>query len=76
MPHLHIDLQKGFVQDSIILRVDGQTILEQSHIQSQWQIGYAGDVETHVVEGLVTINVIIPSRTESKSISLNISGPT
>lgn len=72
MTLLHIALQEGFVKDSVILSINGEKVFEKSHIQSQWPIGYAGEVELHIAEGPTTIEVIILSRTESKSISLNI----
>ncbi len=76
MTLLHIAFQKGFVQDSIILRVNGTTVLEQLHVQSRWQTGFACEVDLPVAQGAIALLVVIPTRTESKTIHLEITEKT
>ncbi len=75
MPRLHIDLQEGFQNDTIWIRVDGQIRWQKDDVNTRWQIGLADSVELEVPEGRVQVAVELPNRAVTDSIAFLVSAP-
>jgi hypothetical protein len=45
---LGIDLQDGFVEDTVVIRVDGREIFKQENVSTVYALGRADAVETQV----------------------------
>jgi hypothetical protein len=67
VPTLHIDFQEGFLDDTVVVRVNNEEYQKQD-IRTRLQIGYAGSLEVDVLESRVHAEVVLPSRGLSKSI--------
>lgn len=62
MPFVHISLEDGFEQDSVIVRVDGRQIYEQHGVTTRTQISLADRIETDVDGPRATVEVAVPTR--------------
>jgi len=67
MSTLHIDFQEGFVDDSVVVRVNDEEYFKQD-IRTRLQTGYAGSLEIDVQRRRVDVEVDLPSKGISKSI--------
>ena len=67
MSTLHIDFQEGFVDDSVVVRVNDEEYFKQD-IRTRLQTGYAGSLEIDVQRRRVDVEVNLPSKGISKSI--------
>ncbi len=67
MPTLHIDFQEGFLDDTVVVRVNNEEYHKQD-IRTRLQTGYAGSLEVDVRQSMVHVEVVLPSRGLSKSI--------
>jgi hypothetical protein len=75
MPLLHIALQDGFLNDEVIIQVNGEEAFHQSQVKTRFQIGLATSFEINVLEGSVNVNVILPQKKIAKSTVLEVSTP-
>jgi len=75
MPVLHVALQEGFDNDTVVVRVNGRQALAQDGVRTRRQIGLAGSVEVEVAEGAATVEIALPSRGLSATIPLVLPGP-
>jgi|GEM_PF-527541 len=76
MTVLHIALQDGFIDDEVIIQVNGEEVFHQSGVKTRFQIGFATSFEVEVQQGKVTVEVMIPSKNQSKSTVLDVFIPT
>jgi uncharacterized protein YdeI (BOF family) len=67
MPTLHIDFQEGFLDDTVVVRVNGEQYFKQN-IRTRLQTGYAGSLDIDVQERRVDVEVNLPTKEMSKSI--------
>ena len=67
MSTLHIDFQEGFLDDTVVVRVNDEEYFEQD-IRTRLQTGYAGSLEIDVRETRVDVEVNLLSKGISKSI--------
>ena len=72
---LTIDLQEGFANDTVIITVEGREILHQTDLTTDYSIGLAHSMQVEVAEGQFQLDVSVPSRQLSRTISLDISTP-
>ena len=73
MVTLAIDLQDGFSDDTVVIRVDGQEIFHKEGVNTDYSLGRADSVEIQVPEGSVNVEVTVPSRHLSDTIVLEVS---
>ena len=73
MASLVIDLQDGFSDDTVVIRVDGQEIFHKEGVNTDYSLGRADSVEIQVPEGSVNVEVTVPSRHLSDTIVLEVS---
>ena len=67
MSTLHIDFQEGFVDDSVVVRVNGEEYFRQD-IKTRLQTGYAGSLEVEVRGEEANVEIDLPSKGISEPI--------
>jgi hypothetical protein len=68
---LQIDLQNGFSNDTVVLRVDRELIFHKKGVSTDYSLGRADSVDIQVPEGTVKLNVQIPLLKLSDTITLD-----
>ena len=71
MTALTIDLQDGFMDDSVIIRVDGDLVLEDDHVSTRLQTGFARSVQCDTADSAVTAEVELPGRGQQTTIGID-----
>lgn len=59
---LHIELQEGFVDDRVVVSVNGTNVYDSDAVATRFQIGLADQVEVAVPIGRVETRIAVPSR--------------
>jgi hypothetical protein len=72
MAKLHVDLQDGFADDKVVVRVNGLEIFCQENLTSRPELGLAKTLEAEVEAGQVKIEVALPEKKLSKSIETEV----
>lgn len=62
MPTLRIDLQEGFLNEPVIIRLDGREIYNETAVKTRFQSGFADHFECSVGDEPVRIEVELPGR--------------
>ena len=70
---LKIDLQDGFINDEVNIRINGVEVFHKQSVKTRFQIGYAESFEVNVEQGLIKVEVTLPSKTLSESTTFEIS---
>ena len=73
MALLHIDLQDGFFEDTVVVFVNGEEKYRKSSVKTKVQIGLAESFELDVTEGRVSVRVSMPLRNLSESVEIQVS---
>lgn len=73
MKPLRIDLQEGFNDDLVVVKVDNREVLRKEGVNTMMLLGYAENLTVQVPEGHVKVEVIMPKRGLSRMIELDIS---
>ena len=76
MALLHIALQDGFVDDTVIVRFDGNEVFHKTGISSRTQIGYADSFEVTAGQEDVRVEVLVPSKDLAEAITLRVTSAT
>lgn len=74
MSKLHVDLQEGFTDDEVALRINGQELFQKEGVTTKTLLGLASSAEIEVPNGTVTIEIKVPTKNLAKTISLETSG--
>lgn len=69
---LVIDLQSGFLADTVQIEVNGELVWEEKEVTTEMLIGLADSIETEVPEGAVTLTVRIPTQDISSETDLEV----
>jgi hypothetical protein len=75
MALLHIALQDGFMDDTVVISVNGKEVFRMAGVKTRFQIGYADSFELKGQEGSVNVEIALPLRRLSESILLQVSTP-
>lgn len=62
MPQLQIHLQEGFVDDDVVIRIDGHEEARESGVRTRMQTGMARIIELFVGDTTVEVGVDVPGR--------------
>ena len=62
MPTLNIDLQDGFADDDVIVRVNGKEVERRSGVRTKRVLGLAHSMAITVPEGRVRLEVDVPTK--------------
>ncbi len=76
MPLLHIAFQDGFEGDTVIARINGKEMFRKDNVKTRSQIGYANSFETNSHEGPVTIDILLPIKSLSETVQLQLTAAT
>ncbi len=74
MAAVHIDLQDGFENDTVVLRLDGGEIYRRQDLTTQLLYGLADSIETRVEVGSVRLEIAVESRGLTLALPLDVSG--
>src|SRR2546422_7280448 len=72
MAQLHIAMQEGFEDETVVIRVAGREAFRKDNVKTKLQIGFADSFEMNVEEGSVSIEIDLPKKSLSKSIELQV----
>ena len=75
MTQLTIDLQEGFDQDRVIVRVNGAEVCVKDEVTTRRVLGLAESCEAEVRGAEATVEVELPHRDLRASASLHLDGP-
>ena len=70
MSKLRVDLQDGFTGDAVEVRVNGLDALHEVAVTTKRMLGLATSSEIEVPEGTVSIEIKVPTKRISKTITL------
>ncbi len=70
---LRIDLQDGFTEDLVIVRVNGTEMFRKESVTTKLLLGYADSFQAQIPEGSADVEIVVPSRDLSKSVSVQVS---
>lgn len=72
MALLVVDLQEGFADDLVLIRVNGLEVFHKEGVKTKLLLGYADSFKIQVPEGSVNVEVILPSKNLSETILLQV----
>jgi hypothetical protein len=70
MISLVIDLQDGFSNDTVIVKVNDQEVFRKRNVNTDYALGRADSVEIPIHQGQVVVEVDVPSRRLSDTLVL------
>lgn len=76
MVTLFIDFQDGFVDDKIVLQVNGKEVFRKEQVTTKLLLGLADSLKTKVDTGQVSIEIYLPKKNIKKTIALEVSADT
>jgi hypothetical protein len=74
MASLHIDLQEGFSNDEVVVRINQLEVYHKTGVQTDLRLGIADSFDAPAPKETATIDVEIPSRQLSQTFMLQV-GP-
>lgn len=74
MATVTVDLQEGFTDDEVLVRVGAEPAWHGTKVTTRNQIGFAATVEMSVREGPVTVAIALPRRGISGSVVVDARG--
>jgi hypothetical protein len=72
MASLHIDLQEGFENDSVLIRINSREVFKKERVQTKLLTGKAGSFKVDVPTGRLTLEVIVETRNLSTIVPIGI----
>jgi len=76
MARLGIHLQKGFTDDEVVVRVNGEECLHRQGVRTRGVLGLAEHAELEVKGGPLSLEISVPSRGIEKRVELEASDET
>ena len=67
---LHVDLQDGFSDDAVEIRLGDETIYRRDDVSTDMRISRADAVKVALADGKPTLTVVLPGRKIEESLSL------
>lgn len=71
MALLQIDLQEGFEDETVVIKVAGKEVFRKSDVRTKVQVGFADSFEVTVANEPVKVEVDLPKKQLSKTIELS-----
>jgi len=72
MAKLHIDLQSGFANDTVLIRVNGKEEYNQQKVTTDKMLGLATSFELHLKEGPITVDIDVTTKNLHDNVQLNL----
>ena len=73
MPKMRLDFQEGFGNDTVEILVNGNVVLQTEGVTTKRMLGLALATEIEVPDGTLDIEIKIPTKNLSKTISVEAS---
>jgi hypothetical protein len=73
MPKMHLDLQEGFNNDDVEILVNGNAVFRTAGVTTKRMLGLALATEVDVPNGALDIEIRVPTKNLSKTISVETS---
>ena len=70
MPSMHLDLQEGFANDAVEILVNGNIVLQTEGVTTKRMLGLALSSEIEVPDGTLDIEIRVPTKNLSHTISV------
>ena len=70
MSRLRVDLQEGFAGDDVDIKINGRESLHKKGVTTKRALGLATSSEIEVPDGPVSVEIEVPTKQLSKTISL------
>jgi hypothetical protein len=73
---LHVALQEGFLNDRVVVKVNGAEIANRPDVSTRNQIGFAEAIEVEVPDGAAQVEVQVPTRGLAGTVGTYVEGKT
>lgn len=70
-----VDLQDGFVDDTVVISAEGHELFRDQHVSTRFQIGRAKSVRVAVPDGRPILTIDVPTRNVSTTVSIDTAHP-
>ncbi len=68
---LHVALQDGFLDDAVVVRVNGEEVHREKGVSSDPRIGLAASFDLEAPQGPATLEIELPGRKLRKTIEVD-----
>jgi hypothetical protein len=75
MTEITVDLQDGFMDDTVAVSAGGQEVVREQGVTTRFQIGMAKSLQVTVPEGKVTLEVEVPTKNRRARVPIDTSKP-
>ncbi len=73
---LTIDLQEGFNNDSLLIRINDEDVFQAEEVTTRLLLGLARSIESNIPIGLTKVEIIIQSQELEKIVELDVKNDT
>ena len=75
MAEITIDLQDGFMDDTVAVSAGGREVVREQGVTTRFQIGMAKSLQVAVPEGAEVLEVEVPTKGERATVPIDLSKP-
>jgi hypothetical protein len=72
MASIIIAFEEGFLNDIVIVRINGKEVFHKKNVKTDLRRGYAGSFQLKNLSGHISIDFALPNRNISKTIFLDL----
>jgi len=76
MGTLRIDLQDGFDNDDVCIKVNGREVYHHRDVTTKLLLGLADTIETKAEDGSAVVEITVPTRKLSRTDKVDVKGDT
>jgi len=69
---LGVDFQDGFVNDTVVLKIEGNEVFREAHLSTSILLGLAGSFKTEVEAERISVEVEIPTKNLERVIEVDV----
>ncbi len=73
---LHLALQNGFLDDEVVVRVNGNEVFRKQGVKTRTQVGLADTIEVGIEHGRARIEISLPARDIAEALEIDVTKPT
>lgn len=73
---VHIELRDGFVDDHVVVTVNGEEVYDRERVSTRFQIGLADQTDIAIGEEAVTVRVAVPSQRAAAEVRFDVAAET
>ena len=75
MAEITVDLQDGFMDDTVTVATGGRELLREDGVTTRFQIGMAKSLQVEMPEGADVLEVAVPTKGERTTVPIDPSKP-